>query len=297
MDRPGVVTIVGVGLIGGSVGLAIRSRGLAERVVGVGRDPARLEEARRLGAIDSGTTDLARGVAEAEVVVVGTPVDRVAADVREAASHAPPGVLITDAGSTKRRIVEAVEADDRARAAFVAAHPIAGSERNGVAHARADLFDGRACVLTPTGRTPADRLRRARAFWESVGCRVSELDPNEHDLALAWTSHLPHVVAAALAGSVPPEWLGLAAGAYRDGTRVAGAEPGLWAAIFAENRGPILQALDAFEAQLATFRRLLNGPEPEGLRRWWKAARARREQFRETPPEPPRPPIWPDPDS
>ena len=123
------------------------------------------------------------------------------------------------------------------------AHPIAGSECRGPAHARADLFDGRVCIITPTPRTPLDRTREALALWTSLGCRVVEMSPIEHDEILAYTSHLPHAVAAALAASVPEEWQPLAAGAYRDGTRVAAADTELWAAIFRENRGPMLKAL------------------------------------------------------
>ena len=135
MERLGTVAIVGVGLIGGSIGLALRARGRCDRVIGIGRSEERLAEAVRLGAIDEGTTALARGVAEAHVVVVCTPVTRIAGDVRNAAALGPEDVLITDAGSTKQRIVESVESDRRARAVFVGAHPIAGSERQGVAHA------------------------------------------------------------------------------------------------------------------------------------------------------------------
>jgi len=277
------VAIIGVGLIGGSIGLALRARGLAGRVVGVGRDRARLEEARRLGAIDEPSTDLAEGVAGADVVVACTPVTRIVADILDASRLGPASALVTDAGSTKRRIVEAVEADPRGLAAFVGAHPIAGSERQGVAHARADLFDGRACVLTPTARTPADRLDRARAFWSSLGCRVFEVDPTEHDARLARTSHLPHAVAAALAASVPPDLLPLAAGAYRDGTRVAGADAALWAGIFRENRRPVLDALDAFEGHLARFRAALEADDAASLLAWWDEARANRDRF-ETPP-------------
>jgi prephenate dehydrogenase len=278
---------VGVGLIGGSIGLALRARTLAARVVGVGRSEASLGEALRVGAVDEGTTDLERGVAGAEVVVVCTPVTDVAAAVARAAAAGPPGVLVTDAGSTKRTIVEAVECDDAARAVFVAAHPIAGSERKGPGAAAAGLFEGRACVITPTPRTPPDRLERARAFWRAVGCRVVEMDPEAHDAALAMTSHLPHAVAAALAAAVPPEVLGLAAGAYRDGTRVAAADAALWAAIFHENRGPLLHALDRFEEQLAACRMALESGDLAALRAWWEAARARRARFEDRPARPP----------
>ena len=161
MERLDTVAIVGVGLIGGSLGLALRSGGLAERVIGVGRNPSTLEQAKSEGAIDEATTDLAEGVSEAAVVVVCTPVSRIPHDVRRVAEAAPAGALVTDAGSTKRQIVETVEGHPTAADFFVGAHPIAGSERSGSAHASAGLFRGRVCVLTPTPRTPFDRLERA----------------------------------------------------------------------------------------------------------------------------------------
>ncbi len=279
MERLGTVAIVGVGLIGGSVGQALRERNQAERVIGIGRDSARLAEARRLGAIDEGTTDPARGMAEAEVAVICTPVTRIVEDVRAAVAAGPEELLVTDAGSTKRAIVAAVEGDRRSRQAFVGAHPIAGSERKGCAHARGNLFDGRACVLTPTDRTPPDRLERARAFWRSIGCQLIELSPEAHDDALALTSHLPHVVAAALAGAVPVEALPLAAGAYRDGTRVAGSDAALWAGIFLANRAPLLNALDTFESQLSQLKRALIEQDETAIQDWWNAARARRRHY------------------
>lgn len=277
----GTVAIVGVGLIGGSIGRTLRARGLADRVVGIGRSAERLAEAKRLGAIDEGETDLAAGVRGADVVVVCTPVDRVAADVQLAARASGPDVLVTDAGSTKGAIVSAVEADPEARRVFVAAHPIAGSERSGVAAARLGLFDDRACVLTPTSRTPADRLARARAFWESLGMVLFELSPEEHDRAMAMTSHLPHVTAAALAATVPASLLPLAAGAYRDCTRVAGAESGLWTAIFRANREPLAEALASYRAELDRFADLLASDDPAALDSWWSVARDRRRAFGE----------------
>jgi prephenate dehydrogenase len=281
LERPGTVAIIGVGLIGGSIGLALRSKGLAGRVVGIGRDASRLEEARRLGAIDAFETDLARGVADADVAVVCTPVTRIVEDILEASRLGPALILVTDAGSTKARIVEGVERDPRGRACFVGAHPIAGSERQGAAFARADLFEGRSCVLTPTPRTPLDRLERARGFWSGLGCRLFEVDPLGHDERLALTSHLPHAVAAALAASVPVDLLPLAAGAYRDGTRVAEADAALWAGIFLENREPVLRALDEFEAHLDSFRSAIEAGDLAGLVAWWDEARSRRGGFAE----------------
>ena len=279
MEQLRTVAIIGVGLIGGSIGLALRSRKLASEVVGVGRDASRLDEAVLLGTIDRGTTDLSAGVADAAVVVVCTPVDRVAEDVRRAAETAPAGVLVTDAGSAKRQIVEAVERHARGGSVFVGAHPVAGSERRGAAHARANLFDGQPCVLTPTPRTRADRLRRARDFWSALGCRLLEMGPAEHDEILAYTSHLPHALAAALAATVPVEWLPLAGGAYRDGTRIAAADTGIWTAIFRENRGPLLKALDSLQERLAGFKYALMTDDEEAIRRWWEQAKQRRDVF------------------
>lgn len=275
-ERLGTVAIVGVGLIGGSIALAVRKRGLAAEVVGVGRDRGLLEEIRRSGVIHRGTTLLEEGVADAQIVVVCTPVNRIADDVRRAAEAAGSDVLITDAGSTKRQIVEAVERDLRAASAFVGAHPLAGSERRGAGNASAELFQGRVCMLTPTHRTAPEQLRRARAFWSALGCRLVEMSPAEHDEILAHTSHLPHAVAAALAASVPAEWQALAAGAFRDGTRVAGADTALWTAIFRDNRGPLLKALGHLQENLDAFKYALMTDDEEAIRRWWDDARRRR---------------------
>jgi prephenate dehydrogenase len=279
LERLGTVAILGVGLIGGSIGLALRARDLADRVVGIGRDPARLAEARELGAIDEGTTDPDLGVAGADVAVVCTPVSRIAADCLRLAAAGPDGLLLTDAGSTKAAIVADVEADPRARSLFCASHPLAGSERNGVGSARADLFVGRSVVLTPTGRTPDDRFRRARDFWRALDARVLTMPPDRHDEALALTSHLPHAIASALAGVVPAEMLPLAAGAYRDVTRVAAADSALWAEIFLANRGPMAAALDLFRERLDRFRHHLARNDADALVRWWAEGKALRDQF------------------
>lgn len=279
LERLGTVAIVGAGLIGGSIGLALRDRALASEVVGVGRDPVTLDLAVRLGAIDRGTINLEDAVGEADVVVVCTPVSRIVDDVRRAADGAPGQVLIMDAGSSKRQIVEGVERHPRSAAVFVGAHPLAGSERRGVNHARPDLFKDRACVLTPTPRTRLDRMKRARAFWSALGCNVLELTPVEHDEVVAFTSHLPHAVAAALAASVPADWLPMAAGAYRDGTRVAAADTGLWTAIFRDNRGPLLKAIGTLQECLDAFKYALMTDDEEAIRRWWDRAKERRDLF------------------
>ncbi|QEH37012.1 prephenate dehydrogenase [Aquisphaera giovannonii] len=286
MEQLGTVTIIGVGLIGGSIGMALRSERLAARVVGVGRNAEALRQAVDRGLIDEATTVPEEGVRSAEVVLVCTPVDRIPGDVCRAAAAAPGDALIMDAGSTKRKIVEAVEADPSGRDSFVGAHPIAGSERSGAANARAGLLRGRACVLTPTGRTPADLVRRARAFWANLGARVVEMSPGDHDEVLAYTSHLPHAVAAALALSVPAPWQSLAAGALRDGTRVAAADTDLWTAIFRDNRGPLLKALGSFQDRVAALKYAVMTDDADAIRDWWEQARKLRTllEERQSPP-------------
>ncbi len=270
------LTIVGVGLIGGSVGLAAKGRGLAGFVRGVGRSRENLDLARRLGAIDGGSLDLVEGVQGADLVVFCTPVDRIADQVLAAAPHCA-GALLTDAGSTKAEIVRQVESrlaggtglptrlgpkdglanPSHLSVAFVGSHPLAGSEKRGAEHADADLFAGRLTVVTPTARTHPQALERTCAFWQSLGARVRIMSPEDHDRALAWTSHLPHLAAAALAGVLPQEWFDLTATGFRDTTRVAAGDPELWTAIFAANRAAVLAALGPLQARLEEFERAL----------------------------------------
>src|SRR5262245_14658909 len=199
------LTIVGVGLIGGSIGLAAKRRGLVRRVLGAGRRMDTLDQAAARGAIDEGTLDLASAVARAEVAVFCTPVEQIVEQVLAVSQSCSPGTLLTDAGSTKGVIVRALEGRMPAGVAFVGSHPLAGSEKRGPEHASANLFQDRVTVVTPTPHTDGAALDRTVEFWQSLGCRVVQLSPEDHDRALALTSHLPHLVASALAGLLPPE--------------------------------------------------------------------------------------------
>jgi len=177
--------------------------------------------------------------------------------VLKAAPVMRSGSLITDAGSTKEAIVAAVEAGwvDRGDGPqFVGSHPVAGDHRTGPTHARADLFDGRTVIVTPTRTTPPGAVERVSAFWRALGANITTMTPAEHDAALAATSHLPHLVAAALAVATPDRLLPLAASGWRDTTRIAGSDPALWRPIFATNRGPVLAALDNFQQSVGRLR-------------------------------------------
>jgi prephenate dehydrogenase len=250
------LAIVGVGLLGGSVAMAAR-RAAPVRIVGIGRDAAALDRARRRGILDDGTTSLAEGVRDANLVVFCTPVDLVAQQVLSAAPHCRSGAVLTDVGSTKAAIVTAVAGRLPPGVAFVGAHPLAGSEKQGADHARADLFDRRLVIVTPDGKTPSDALARVLAFWTELGARVVQLDPEAHDRALALTSHLPHLVASALAAILPPELIDLTATGFRDTTRLAASDPRLWGAIFEANRSAVLEALDRLTTQLQRYSKAL----------------------------------------
>jgi prephenate dehydrogenase len=259
------LAIVGVGLIGGSVGLAAKARAAARRVVGVGRHPDTLGRARELGAIDEFTTDLAAGVRSADVVVFCSPVDLIARQAREAAVYAMPGALFTDAGSTKGTIVRALDGRLPDHVRFVGAHPLAGSEKQGVDYASAELFDGRVCVVTPIASTDPRAVDRATLFWQALGCEVKRLTPEEHDLALATTSHLPHMIAALLAGRLPTKWRAFAATGFRDTTRVAAGDPKLWTAIVRENAAALSLALEQFDEQFQELRRAVLNQDDDAL--------------------------------
>jgi prephenate dehydrogenase len=251
------LSIIGVGLIGGSLGLAVRKHKVAHRVIGIGRDKHKLAKALDLGAVDEITTDLDHGVREADLVVVCTPVELVAEHVLQVALNARPKTLITDAGSTKEQLVKQIEAElkkHKSPVDFVGSHPMAGSEKNGVEHSRADLFEGRVVVVTAGKRSSADAIERIVNFWQGVGANVFHLSPAEHDRAVAAISHVPHVVASALAAASPEECLPLAAGGWLDTTRIASGDPELWRQILAQNRGHALKALAQFEKVLSAIR-------------------------------------------
>jgi prephenate dehydrogenase len=247
------LTIVGVGLIGGSIGLAAKKRGVAERIVGVGRQRLSMDRAKALGAIDEAVLDLAEGVREAQIVVFCTPVDLIADQVIAAAPACKPGALLTDAGSTKSMIVDSVDSQIPSEVSFVGSHPLTGSEKQGPEHASPDLFQDRFTIVTQSGRTNLDALGDVIEFWTALGSFISIMDPVEHDKILGTTSHLPHLVAAALVRSLPFEFREFAASGFRDTTRVASGDPALWTAIFRQNRNWILNAVDRLASKLDEF--------------------------------------------
>ena len=246
------VSIVGVGLIGGSLGMAIRARGLAGEVVGVTRVEARIAQARSRGAIDRGTMDPVSGVAGADLVVLAVPPDQVVPTARLAIPHLRPGALLTDVASVKAEIVRSVDAlvGPEGRVTFVGGHPMAGNEGQGIAAAEPGLFEGTAYLITPAPRTPRDGVARVADLARAVGAVPIEMAPDEHDRAVALTSHLPYLVAAALMGAGGAA-IPAAGPAFLGATRVAGSPVALWAEICRLNREEIRRALDVFRNELA----------------------------------------------
>lgn len=260
------VAIVGVGLIGGSIGLALRERKLAGEVIGIGRRQASLSKAKDLGAITSATLKLKEGVAGADVVIVCTPVAEIAGFLLQAAATAPEQAILTDAGSTKATIVAAVEKKLPRSRRFVGSHPLAGSEKTGAQFARADLFEGRVVVITPTRKTKPDDKQAVADFWSALGATVMVMSPDAHDKALAATSHVPHVAAAAVARQTIAADLPLTASGWRDLTRIAAGDPELWTQILLENRGHVLKSLVAFEKTMAAFKSAIQRGDRRKLR-------------------------------
>lgn len=251
------VGIVGVGLIGASIGLALKERGLCNRVLGFGRSLESLRAAERLGAVDQGRVGLGPELGAAELVVVCAPVDRIVELTVEASNFTAPRAHVTDAGSTKARIVAALTERLPKTSRFVGSHPIAGKEKQGPSAAVPNLFEGKTCVITPVDTTPIDVVAQVSKFWDSLGMDILLLPPEKHDALLARTSHLPHLLASALATMLGADERPLAGTGFRDTTRVASGSPELWSAIFEQNQSALLAALDEYRATLARFRAAL----------------------------------------
>ena len=248
------LAIVGVGLIGGSIALAARARGAADRILGVDADFDALEIARKRCSLDDCFEDVASAARQAQMTIFCTPVDCIVEQALCAAACCPPGALLTDVGSTKATIVRQLDKLLPAKCHFIGSHPLAGSEKRGAGYAHERLLEGRVVVVTPTEQTSADILHEALAFWRTLGARVVQMTPEDHDTALATTSHLPHLLASALAGMLPPEMRELTGTGFRDTTRVAAGDIAMWTAIFLHNREPLLQSLRNLSAALDPFR-------------------------------------------
>ena len=279
------VTLVGVGLLGGSLGLALRERHLAREVVGFVRRPASLNECQRTGAVDRATLDLADAVAGADLIVFCTPLAQMTALAGQMLGSLRRGAVVTDVGSVKAGVVRELEPLlARAGAHFVGSHPMAGSEKTGVLASRVDLFQDAVCVVTPTRRTPRGPLTKVKRLWRDVGGRVLVLDPRAHDVLVSRSSHLPHFLAAALASHVlepraARELSQLCAGGFRDTTRIASSSVEMWRDIALANRRNLSHELGVLAKALLAVQRKLDRADAPGIEQFLATARTRRDAW------------------
>ncbi len=268
------VTIIGVGLLGGSLGLVLKEQGLANTVVGIGRRQVNLELAVQVGAIDRFASEPHEAVRDSDLIVLATPVETYVSHVQRWGQHVRSGAIVSDVGSVKGQLVFDLEAALPSTASFVGAHPIAGKEKSGVAHATSKLFDGARCIVTPTPDTNADALAKIRCLWEKAGSTVLSMDPMVHDWVLGAVSHLPHIAAFSLMHALQdlqektPESLSLldfSGGGLRDTTRIAASSPEMWRDICLANRENLLIMVEQYIAQLQAFKQLLKDQDGSGL--------------------------------
>jgi len=261
------VTIIGLGLIGGSLGLALRCGGVARCVVGVARRQGAVAAARRMGAVDRGYVAIAPAVEKADLVVIATPPSSVVPLAEEVARRTARTLLLTDAASTKGSIVRGWARALPRRIQAVGSHPMAGSEKKGIEAASERLFVGALGVVTPLPGTPPAAVRRVRALWEAVGMRTTTMSPARHDAVVAMVSHVPHLLAAGLVSCATAEELSVAAAGFAEMTRVALGDPALWEDICVTNRAAILRALARVDGTLRRMEKALARGEWLDLRR------------------------------
>ncbi|HLB25960.1 MAG TPA: prephenate dehydrogenase/arogenate dehydrogenase family protein [Nitrospirota bacterium] len=278
-------TVIGVGLIGGSIAGVMKKKGLAGFVVGVGRGPENLDTAKKAGLIDRFTSDAKKGVAGSDLVILCCPVGMFEAVAREIKPYLADQAIVTDAGSVKGALVGRLEEIFYLKARYVPAHPIAGSERSGAAAADLKLFEGARCIITPTRNTDLQAIEAVTSLWEAAGMTVQRMDPFEHDRVFALVSHLPHVAAYAMVGALAgmdggEKAIAYAAGGFKDFTRIAASHPGMWRDICILNGQNIVNALDRYQDALRRLRDLIEKGDGETLAAEFEKARDIRQKIK-----------------
>ncbi|MBK9079063.1 MAG: prephenate/arogenate dehydrogenase family protein [Hyphomicrobium sp.] len=275
------VALIGIGLIGSSISHAIRRAGLAGEIVGSSSTAATREKAVELGLVSRAYETAAEAVKDADLVVLCTPIGAYGKIAEEIRPHLKPGAIVTDVGSVKASVVRDIVPHIPEGVHFIAGHPIAGTEQSGPEAGFAELFDGRWCILTP--EPEADRLAVARLedFWRKLGSQVEIMTPEHHDMVLAITSHVPHLIAfnivntaAHLERVTDSEVIKFSAGGFRDFTRIAASDPVMWRDVFLNNKDAVLEMLGRFSEDLVTLQRAIRFGDGETLERLFTAARA-----------------------
>lgn len=277
-DRPARAAIIGVGLLGGSIGAALRKCWPDLPVVGVARRQETRQAALDRGAVSEVSDDAIAACRGADLVLVCTPVSMIASVVIDAAGVVGEEALITDVGSTKAKIVREIEENPAARQKFVGSHPIAGSEKSGPENAVPGLLQGKSVIVTPTERTDPQRSARVTQLWERLGATVTTLSPEQHDQIFAATSHVPHLVSAAIASIITPDSLPYVGSGWRDMTRVAAGDPRMWTAICLANAEAILTSTRQFSRQLAILTDAIEKRDVEQIESFFREAKALRDQ-------------------
>ncbi len=279
------ITIIGVGLLGGSIGLAANKRRVAGEIAGFVRSKKNISNCEKFGATDFATTDLLAAVSNTDLIILCTPLAQMAAIAKQFLPALKRGAIVTDVGSVKSGVVRELESlAQKSGAHFVGSHPMAGAEKTGVAAARENLFENAVCVLTPTKKSSAVAVRKLEQFWKSLGARVLKLDAAQHDLLVSRSSHLPHVVAATLANLVlnpasPNTQAQLCATGFRDTTRIASGSPEMWRDIALANRKNLSRSVDAFVAELKKFQSALKSGDAKAVEKIFAAAKSRRDNW------------------
>jgi prephenate dehydrogenase len=280
------LAVLGVGLIGGSVALALKQAGQVGMVTGVGRNRDALDEAIRLGVIDK-TASLEQAVGDADMVLLATPVGQFPGIMQAIVPYLKPETIITDAGSTKSDVALAARKHLGGHLSrFVPAHPIAGAEKSGVGAAKADLFLNKHVVLTPLPETSPDAIESVESLWRTCGAKVSQMTPLMHDQVFAAVSHLPHLLAFALVAELDnrsnaEQLFEFAAGGFRDFTRIAGSSAEMWRDISLANKQPLLKELKAYQEQIAYLAAILEQGDGEALQALFRQASAARNNWHE----------------
>ena len=279
------LVIFGVGLIGGSVALALKKAGVNTHIVGVGRTRNSLDEALNLGIIDTAESDIQAAVHDADVIMLAAPVAQTTQILKSIQPFLQPNTVITDAGSTKSDVLNNAKAVLGSQfKQFIGGHPIAGAEKSGAAAAMADLFVAKNVVLTPTDETSADAINTVTALWRSCGANISTMSAEQHDAIFAAVSHLPHLLAFALVDDIASrpnaaQLFSFAASGFRDFTRIAGSHPEMWRDISLANKQALLNEISAFEQELSTVKQLLTQDDSAGLEALFERASHARNQW------------------
>lgn len=267
------IAIIGTGLIGGSMAAAMKKRHLAKEIVGVSRHQSTITLAKKLKVIDNGSLDL-NIIKNADLVVLAIPVDYINKIAKRIKKIIKPECIVIDVGSTKAEIVTTL---DKIFSNYIGTHPLAGSEKRGVANISPILFRGSVCILTPTKNTSAQVKAKITKLWKILGAKVVFMSADKHDRVLSFISHLPHIAAFALMNTVPKDFLNYAANGLKDTTRVASSEAEIWQAIFLSNRKNLIEALERFENSLAKIKLAIRKNRPASLVKILKSAKIKRE--------------------